>query len=169
LISPLWLKNPPPKPGKDNYKSSRLAKSFAKILAFNLLAALYAPTAFGAIFNVDIEPLAFNPDPVDINVNDQVVWTWVSDLHNTVSDTPGLWDSGIFDTGHVFTNTFNNSGTFTYSCTVHGFGGTIIVHGSTAPSASRLRPMAPLLPPGSRSHYRYCGETPAARLQAMSL
>ena len=37
-------------------------------------APAHADTAF-----VDIEPGAFNPDNVTINVNDKVVWTWVSD------------------------------------------------------------------------------------------
>jgi glucose/arabinose dehydrogenase/plastocyanin len=113
-------------------KSSRLSKPFAQTLVFNLLAVLCAPAAFAAIANVDIEPDAFNPENVTININDQVVWTWVSDFHNTASDT-GLWDSGIFNHGHVFTNTFTSAGSFPYTCIVHGFGGTVNVQGGGTP------------------------------------
>lgn len=90
-----------------NMKTSRLKKPIVQmLLVFNLLAVSPTPIALGDIANVDIEPFSFNPPIVTINVNDQVVWTWVSDFHDTVSDTPGLWNSGVFNTGHVFTNTF---------------------------------------------------------------
>src|SRR3954447_7694543 len=109
-------------------KSSVLTKLFTWTLILNILALLCAPAAFAASTGVDIEPGAFNPDTVTINVNDQVVWTWVSDFHNTESDT-GLWDSGVFNAGHVYTNTFNSAGTFPYFCIVHGFNGTVNVQG----------------------------------------
>jgi hypothetical protein len=69
---------------------------------------------------------------VTINVNDQVVWTWVSDFDSTTSDT-GLWDSGVFNTGHVFSNTFTSAGTFPYFCVVHGFTGTVNVQAGNSP------------------------------------
>ena len=104
------------------------------------LAALCAPFAFAAISNVDIEPGSFDPDNVTINVNDQVVWTWVSDFHSTESDT-GLWDSGVFNTGHIFTNTFTSAGTFPYFCVVHGFTGTVNVQpGATGPNDAIISP-----------------------------
>jgi hypothetical protein len=78
---------------------------------------------------------------VTINVNDQVVWTWVTDFHDTVSDTPGLWNSGVFNTGHMFTNTFTSAGTFPYSCTVHGFAGTVNVQaGNIGPTVAISSP-----------------------------
>src|ERR1041384_287970 len=122
-------------------KSHVLANRFA--LTLNLVAFLFAPAAFAASVNVDIEPFDFNPADVTINVNDQVVWTWVSDFHNPRSTT-GLWDSGINDTGYVFTNTFTTPGTFPYSCTVHGFGGSVTVQGAenTPPSITIPNPGA---------------------------
>ncbi|MDB6110149.1 MAG: hypothetical protein JWR69_1899, partial [Pedosphaera sp.] len=107
-------------------------KWFAHTLVFNLLAVLCTPAALAAIANVDIEPSAFNPNNVTININDQVVWTWVSNFHNTKSDT-GLWDSGVFNSGHVFTNTFTSAGAFPYFCAVHGFTGTVNVQGGNSP------------------------------------
>ncbi len=89
---------------------------------------------------MDIEPTAFNPNNVTINVNDQVVWTWVSDSHNTESDTE-LWNSGVFNAGHVFTNTFTSAGSFPYFCRVHGFTGNVSVQsGPTGPSVAISSP-----------------------------
>src|ERR1051326_7492592 len=98
-------------------------------LCLGLLPLLIPTLLVAATTNVDIEPFSFNPDIVTINVNDQVVWTWVSDFHTSTSAT-GLWDSGLFNTGHVFTNTFTAAGSFPYLCTFHGFTGTVNVQGS---------------------------------------
>jgi glucose/arabinose dehydrogenase len=56
----------------------------------------------------------------------------VSDFHNTESDT-GLWDSGVHNTGFVFTNTFPSTGTFSYFCVVHGFTGAVNVQNGNSP------------------------------------
>src|SRR5688572_20890536 len=122
-------------------KTFRLTKLIVQMLVFNLLAVCHMTTAFGDIVGVNIQPSSFNPAIVTINVNDQVVWTWVSDVHNTVSDAPGLWDSGVFNTGHVFTNTFTSAGAFPYSCTVHGFAGTVNVQaGNLGPTVAISSP-----------------------------
>src|SRR5579872_1356444 len=118
-----------------NYTPSRLTRMFR--LGFLTLAL--PSVTLAATSNVDIEPLAFNPDNVTINVNDQVVWTWVSDFHSTTSNT-GLWDSGVFSTGHVFTNTFSSAGAFPYLCTVHGFTGTVNVQAANGPAVAITSP-----------------------------
>lgn len=108
---------------------------------FLAAAMLLAPGGYAAEFNVDIEPFDFNPADVTIVVNDSVVWTWVSDFHTTTSDTPGLWDSGLFNTGHTFTNTFPSAGVFPYSCTFHGFTGSVTVQsGNNPPSVTITNP-----------------------------
>ena len=102
------------------------------------LFPLLIPTALvAATANVDIEPTAFNPNTVTINVNDQVVWTWVSDFHSSTSDSE-LWDSGVFNTGHVFTNAFTAAGSFPYFCVVHGFTGTVNVQGGNSPPSVEI-------------------------------
>jgi len=103
-----------------------------KIFCLGFLTLLTPSVTLAAISNVDIQPSAFNPGNVTINVNDQVVWTWVSDFHNTESDT-GLWDSGVHNTGYVFTNTFTSTGTFSYFCVVHGFTGSVNVQNGNSP------------------------------------
>ncbi len=116
--------------------TKRFCLGFATILAHCV--------TFAAMTNVNIQPFpyAFSPDNVTISVNDQVQWTWLSDFHNTVSDS-SLWDSGINNTGHKFTNTFLNAGAFPYSCTVHGFTGTVNVQGggNNAPSVTITNPV----------------------------
>lgn len=89
--------------------------------------------AFGAVANVNIVNFAFSPNTVNINVNDSVTWTWVGSPHTTTSDT-GLWDSGVFGTGHTFSRTFTAPGSFPFHCTVHPFmTGTITVAAANVP------------------------------------
>jgi len=92
-------------------------------------------SSFAALTNVNITvAFTFDPQVVTINVNDRVKWTWLSSFHNSKStNTPPLWDSGIQNSGFLFTNTFPSAGGFGYSCTVHGFVGTVIVQ-SAAPN-----------------------------------
>ena len=114
----------------------RTALRLRRIFCLGFLTLLAHSVSFAASKNVNIEPDAFNPDNVTINVNDQVVWTWVSDFHSTTSDT-GLWDSGVFSTGHTFTNTFSSAGAFPYFCVVHGFTGNVNVQaGNTPPTVT---------------------------------
>src|SRR5260370_41965719 len=104
-----------------------------RILSLGFLTVVAPLATLAGTSNVSIEPSDFNPPNVTINVNDQVVWTWVSPSHTTTSDT-GLWDSGFHTTGFVFTNTFTSAGSFPYLCTVHSFTGTVNVQaGNSAP------------------------------------
>jgi plastocyanin len=88
------------------------------VLAICLLSC--SPQAFGTSANINIINFAFTPNNVSINVNESVTWTWVGSPHTTTSDT-GLWDSGVFGTGHTFTRTFTSAGSFPFHCTVHPF------------------------------------------------
>jgi plastocyanin len=75
--------------------------------------------ARASLTNVSVVSYSFNPPAVEINVNDQVKWTWGASFHSTTSDT-NLWDSGIQNIGFSFTNTFSSPGTYPYHCTLHG-------------------------------------------------
>jgi glucose/arabinose dehydrogenase/plastocyanin len=112
----------------------------AKFFTLGLLISLARSAAVGAEANVDIEPFDFNPEIVTINVNDSVVWTWVSDNHDSLS-IDLFWNSGVHNTDYVFTNTFTTAGTFPYYCSIHGFNGTVIVDAlSNAPTVSITSP-----------------------------
>jgi glucose/arabinose dehydrogenase len=117
-------------------KKSRGVEWFVEISALIFLI-VFSPPAFADTAFVDIEGSAFNPTDVTINVNDSVIWTWVSDNHNTQSND-GLWDSGVHNTGYIFTNTFTSAGLFPYICIVHGFGGTVTVR--AAPTVAITSP-----------------------------
>ena len=112
----------------------------ARASASFFLALLVAPAGFAATTGVSIQPTEFSPDQVTINVGDDVLWTWVSDTHDTVSFT-GVWNSGVFDTGHTFSFTFTSAGAYPYSCTVHGFTGNVTVQsGNALPSVTITNP-----------------------------
>jgi glucose/arabinose dehydrogenase len=112
-----------------------------KIFCLGIFTVLVPSKALAAETFVDINGGSFDPGVVMINPGDDVVWVWQSDFHNTQSDPAGLWDSGIFNAPHSFTNNFPFIGTFPYLCIVHGFGGTVIVQGpNTAPTVSISSP-----------------------------
>lgn len=68
--------------------------------------------------------LKFSPQDVTIQVGDTVQWTWAASGHSTTSGTPGqpngIWDSGVQNSGFVFSQTFSTAGTFPYFCSPHG-------------------------------------------------
>ena len=71
----------------------------------------------------------FTPKDLTINVGDTVEWVWASNHHSSTSGTPGnpdgMWDSGINNSGFVFSHTFSAAGTFPYYCTPHGSSGMV--------------------------------------------
>ena len=85
--------------------------------------------------------LVFVPATASIPVNGSVIWSWAGNFHSTTSGTPpgtanGLWDSGVNNAPHSFTNTFTSAGTFPYFCSIHfseGMVGSIIVSNSAVP------------------------------------
>ena len=88
--------------------------------------------AASATVHVGQSGLTYTPSSTNINQGDSVIWTWDGFNHSTTSNT-GLWDSGVFNSPHLYTNTFNSAGTFAYHCSFHGLAmsGTVIV---TAPN-----------------------------------
>jgi glucose/arabinose dehydrogenase len=114
--------------------------SLRKSCCLGFVGLLIHSVTLAAITNVTIESFDFSPDNVTINVNDQVVWTWASPNHNTVSDSL-LWDSGVHNTDFTFTNAFTSAGAFPYSCTVHGFTGMVNVQSSAALSVTITNPI----------------------------
>jgi plastocyanin len=110
----------------------------AKGRFFRLLVSGTVGWAFGcwpltaAISNVNIVDNAFSPSAVTIKVHDQVKWTWQGYYHSTTSNG-GLWDSGVYNTGHTYTTTFDSVGSFPYYCSYHYFTGTVTVKATSLP------------------------------------
>jgi plastocyanin len=113
--------------------SSRKQPFHYTLCVLAIIAALWSNPAFGSDANINIINFAFTPNTASINVNDSVTWTWVGSPHTSTSDT-GLWDSGVFSTGHTFTRAFTSAGSFPFHCTVHPFmTGTITVQSVHVP------------------------------------
>jgi plastocyanin len=112
----------------------------------------HAPTGLAATFIVNVGNTnlmgnaadVFIPATNNINVNDQVVWNWVGNMHSTTSGTTsggstmpnGLWNSGVTNNPYFFTNTFTSAGAFPYYCETHyiiGMKGLINVTASNVP------------------------------------
>ncbi len=110
-------------------------------LCLGALFPFLSPLVLAGIVNVDIQPSAFSPSDVTIRANDQVQWTWVSNFHSTTSDS-SLWDSGVFNTGHTFTNIFPTAGYFPYHCIVHGFTGSVTVEAPNVVTNVDIQPSA---------------------------
>ena len=87
----------------------------------------------------------FVPAVTNINVNDQVIWTWVGNNHNT-TNLSALWGSGTHNTGFLYTNRFTVAGSFPYECSIHvglGMTGSIVVSAvNLPPSVSITNPAA---------------------------
>lgn len=116
-----------------------LSKNFGGIAA----AAVMACCSFSSrahIANVTVAPggsLTFSPSVTNINVGDQVTWTWAATAgHTSTSGSPctgnGVWNSGALSAGQTFSETFNSAGNFPYFCSPHcsfGMTGQINVSG----------------------------------------
>jgi plastocyanin len=68
---------------------------------------------------VSIQNFAFNPVTITISKGQTVTWTNMDNVPHTVTSTTGVFDSGSISSGQTFSYTFNNAGTFEYSCTIH--------------------------------------------------
>ena len=94
-----------------------------------LALLLAAPAARGATVQVDAFNFGFNPEVVNINVGDTVIWTGLAfGGHNVVADD-GSFRSGNIGSLDTFSHTFNSPGSFRYICEPHeGLGMTGIVN-----------------------------------------
>ena len=111
------------------------SKTFLAAIATAYLSCFgSAFSSSAATANVSVVNFAFLPATTNISVNDQVTWTWPSGSfnHNTVS-SGGVWTSPVNSGPATFSHTFTSAGSFPYSCTIHGFTGTINVSTPNVP------------------------------------
>jgi plastocyanin len=70
--------------------------------------------------SVHIKSSTFVPGTVGISKGTTVIWTNDDGVQHTVTSVPqGGFDSGPIDPGKTYSYTFNQAGTFEYSCTIH--------------------------------------------------
>ena len=114
-------------------------KNFLSATAVAILVCFgFAPSNFAATATIQVgsSGSTYTPATNNINAGDQVIWVWGGFNHSTTSDTNGIWDSGVFNSPHSFTNSFPAAGTFPYHCTIHagsGMRGSIIVIAPNSP------------------------------------
>jgi len=77
--------------------------------------------------SVSIVDFAFQPSSIPVSVGTTVTWTNTGSVTHNVTSTTGLFSSGNISPGGTFQFTFENAGTYNYTCTIHGFAGTVIV------------------------------------------
>jgi plastocyanin len=94
-----------------------MIRPLAMLLTLALVSA--APQAAGKKHAVSIEDMKFNPSSLRIAKGDTVIWTNNDDRdHNVVADN-GAFNSDTIPRGEKFTHTFNATGRYPYSCTLH--------------------------------------------------
>jgi len=82
---------------------------------------------------VSIDNLSYNPSSLTITVGETVTWSNDDALDHTVT-SEDMFDSGLLSSGDTFEYTFDEAGTFDYTCTIHpSMQGTIIVEEQSGP------------------------------------
>jgi plastocyanin len=77
---------------------------------------------------VRILDFRFKPGTKTITAGQYVVWINKGlAIHNATSDD-GRFESGNLSTGQRYKFKFTTAGTYGYTCTIHGFAGTIVVN-----------------------------------------
>ncbi len=76
-------------------------------------------TTAPASVSVAIKSSTFVPDIVEISKGTTVTWTNDDGVPHTVTSVSGAFDSGNIDPGKMYSYTFNQAGSFEYSCTNH--------------------------------------------------
>jgi plastocyanin len=69
--------------------------------------------------NVDIINLMFLPANVTVTTGTTVTWTNRDNIQHTITSVTGAFDSGYIDPGKAYNFTFNQTGSFEYSCSIH--------------------------------------------------
>jgi plastocyanin len=72
---------------------------------------------------VNIQDMAFDPDPVKIKVGDSIVWSNEDSMNHTATANDGSFNTGMIPKkGKSKPITFSKAGSVPYYCKVHGEG-----------------------------------------------
>jgi plastocyanin len=88
-----------------------------------------AAPAAGAVVDIKMQNISFNPKDVTAKVGDTVKWTNEDSVgHNVVATAGENFKSDVFGQGKSYTYKLDKKGTIKYVCTIHpGMAGTIVV------------------------------------------
>jgi plastocyanin len=65
-------------------------------------------------------PQAYGTNPLVVSAGTTVTWTNNDSVPHSATSDSGIWDSGVLQPGESFSFTFDQPGTYSYFCTVHG-------------------------------------------------
>jgi LPXTG-motif cell wall-anchored protein len=100
--------------------------------------------------SVSAKDFEFAPKEIAITVGDTINWTNDGATPHTVTADDGSFDSGTFNAGGTFSQTFDTAGTIAYYCTLHGAkGGTGMAGTITVAAAAAAPAPAAAAPSGS--------------------
>jgi plastocyanin len=68
---------------------------------------------------VEIEDFAYNPDPVTIEEGGKVIWKNRDAAPHTATAEDGSFDTGTIEEDKLKSETFKESGTYAYVCSIH--------------------------------------------------
>jgi plastocyanin len=108
-----------------------LAASLAVALVAVVALALASPVS-AAGHAVAIRDSSFGPKTITIRAGDRITWTNTgSNNHNVTFDAFASEEQ--MAPGAKYVHTFRSAGTFSYTCTLHGFTGTVVVKAAATP------------------------------------
>src|SRR2546423_899173 len=87
---------------------------FAMVAAFVVALVFFAAGLKAATFQVDVGPngsMSYSPQQTSITVGDTVEWHWLSASHSVTSTSGSELNSGLHNTGFVYSHTFMSTGT----------------------------------------------------------
>jgi plastocyanin len=116
----------------------RVAALLACLTAVLVLASCGGPSAPAGTTVVTIKDLRFNPQEVRIKQGETVRWVNEDTTAHTstsadfsadaTTQPPGAWNSPPLNPGDTFDHKFDQTGTFPYACSIHGYiKGTVVV------------------------------------------
>ncbi len=83
-------------------------------------------TTTAAPDTVEIKDFVYNPATIIIYIGTTITWTQLDSAPHTVTSIPGepsnqrkILDSPLLNKGQTYSHTFNETGNFEYTCTIH--------------------------------------------------
>lgn len=83
------------------------------------MSLAFVPTASAANHDVAISNFAFSPNSITIAPGDTVSWTNSDSVTHTVTGNDGSWGSGNLANGLTYSHQFNETGDYSYHCSIH--------------------------------------------------
>lgn len=77
--------------------------------------------AGGAIGDTEVvmQNISFQPNDLTVAAGSEVTWTNEDGVTHTATSDDTVWDSGNLSSGESFSHTFEEAGTYTYTCQIH--------------------------------------------------